>query len=158
MSRGGQPFRSYGDTVSVAAGPGLGAVLGELVELRKEGDDRAFVGFFYGIFTSAGTRAAYDLGLESCGAALLNMRRCGGLPASTEFFEGGSVDGVLAVVPRGSIEALDDVEGAPEWYRRELVPIEGAPEGAAAARRRAQAQFYQMNCRDGFRLGGPAGA
>ncbi len=145
-----QPFRSYGDAVSVVAEPGARSVFGELREFRDRGDCDAFVGFFYGIFTSAGTRAAYELGIECCKARLLNMRRCDGMPASTEYAAGSSVSGVLAVVPRGSIRALDEVEGAPDWYRREEVPVDVEADDGPV-RCLEPAQYYQMNVRDVLR-------
>lgn len=157
MGGGSQPFRSYGDDVSVAAGPDARSVFGELRKLRERGDLDAFVGFFYGIFASAGTRAAYELGVEFCKARLLNMRRCDGMPASTEYAAGSSVSGVLAVVPRGSIRALDEVEGAPGWYRREEVPIDVESDGGPE-RCREPAQYYQMNVRDTFWLREPGSA
>lgn len=147
---GRQPFRNYSDAVSVVAEPGARSVFGELREFRERGDCDAFVGFFYGIFTSAGTRAAYDLGIEYCKARLMNMRRCDGMPASTEYAAGNSVSGVLAVVPRGSISALDEVEGAPDWYRREEVPVDVEADGGPE-RCLEPAQYYQMNVRDVLR-------
>lgn len=145
-----QPYESYGGIVTVVAEPEVRTVFDELREMQDDGDREAYVGFFYGIFTNAATRATYGLGVECCKAKLLNMRRCSGMPASTEYAAGSSVSGVLAVVPGRSVAALDEVEGAPGWYRRELVPIEVETDGVAE-RCSVRAQYYQMNIRDNLR-------
>lgn len=145
---GDQPYANYRSLLEVRAPASVDTVLGEYaaMQAREGASSEAFIGFFYGIFMSPDTRKGYGLGKQFCAAKLVNMRRVKGYrPAATEYAPGEYVNGVLCAVPTSSVQSLDSIEGAPEWYRRERVVIKQQASGGRYTKAWAGAQYYQMN-------------
>ena len=97
--------------------------------------------FFHGIFLSENNRASIGIKEDAVVPAMLEgfRRHYRNGPSDLEERPGSETEGVVAAVDEGALLQLERIEGSPDFYRREAVPliVAGLEKGAA--------EFYIMN-------------